>query len=130
MKKDKKIGYFKFPEIQTECQVDKVFIKFWPSTGATQLRELLLHRTLDSWDPNTLSWNTRPEISEALFSFSLENGTLYTNVDVTEIFEADQTLLTGFALTALNDESGQIKLHNHIKDSKIQESRIVIYCKD
>ena len=130
LRKDKKIVYFKFPEIQAECQVDKVVIKFWPSSGDTQLRELLLHRILDSWDPNTLSWNTRPDISEALFGFSLEDGTLYTNVDVTEIFEADPKFLTGFALTAPNDESGQIKLHNHIKDSRIQESRIVIYCKD
>jgi len=120
---DKRIAYFKFPEKNAECTSEQIFLKMWPSEGATQLRELTIHRTLENWDVTTLSWNTKPKISEPLISFRLENGTLFTNVDLTEFFEADPTLLTGFALTTLNNDSGQVKLHH----KGLKETRIVIY---
>ena len=121
--KDKMITYLKFPETEPECQIHKVFIKLWPGTEATEERDLFLHRTLESWDVDTLTWNTRPQMSEPLLSFKLENGTIFTNVEVTDLYQEDPSFVGGFALSGVNADI-TTKLYN--KDRFV--SRIVFYC--
>ena len=123
IRKDKRIAYFKFPVKEPECTVDKVFLKLWPAHESSPLQ---LHRTLQEWKADSLSWSNQPQLSKPLLSFSLENGAVFTNVDLTELVTAEPDLVGGFALTAMTSEGQQTKLHEH--HQMRQESRIVIYC--
>merc|ERR1712110_587955 len=72
----------------------------------------------------------RPELSEAVASFDNlpVEFQLFVNIDITDVFLADPDLITGFALSASEDTTGQIKFKEQ-RDPSGKTTRLVLQCR-
>merc|ERR1712241_1266353 len=114
------ISYFVFPSFDFQCDAKKVFLKLW--TDKITGDEMMIQSPLEPLDINSLTWNTRPELSEPLIAFSLEPEQMFTSVDVTELISNDKAILSEFAIST-KGSNGQTHLKN-----KNFDTRIVVYC--
>jgi len=130
VKHDNKISYLRFASIQPDCEVDQVFLKLWMTGDHNEETTITMHKTVTEWEEETVTWNSRPELSEAVASFDNlpAEFQLFVNIDITDVFLADPDLITGFALTASEDTTGQIKFKEQ-RDPSGKTTRLVVKCK-
>ena len=75
------------------------------------------------WEPETLTWNSRPTLGQVLLTFQLESGDQYTQLEVTQLLAGDPAALQNFAVAEITDLEAT-KLVNEV----YKEPRLVTYC--
>jgi len=130
VKHNNKISYIRFPDVEADCEVEQVFLKLWLAGDHNEEKAIQLHKTLSEWDEDSVTWNTRPEISDAVAIFDNlpVEFQMFVNINITEVFLAHPDVLTGFALTASEDTSGQIKFKEQRFPSG-KTTRLVLQCR-
>jgi len=130
VKHDNKISYLRFSSIQPDCEIEKVFLKLWMTAEIDEETTIRIQKTLSGWEEDTLTWNSRPELSEEVASFDNlpVEFQLFINIDMTEVFLADPDLITGFALSASEDTTGQVKFKEQ-RDPSGKTTRLVVQCR-
>jgi len=91
---------------------------------------IIIQKTLSDWEEDTLTWNSRPELSEVVASFDdlPVEFQLFINIDMTEVFLADPDLITGFALSTSEVTTGQVKFREQ-RDPSGRTTRLVVQCR-
>ena len=98
-------------------------MKLWQDYQGDPEKELAIHQVEEDWEPETLTWNSRPTLGQVLLIFQLESGYQYTQLEVTQLLAGDPASLQNFAIVEITDLEAT-KLVNEV----YKEPRLVTYC--
>ena len=102
---------------------ERVYLKLWQEYQGDPEKGLAVHQVEGEWEPETLTWNSKPDLGQVLLTFQLESGNEYTQLEVTQLLAGDPTALENFAIAEITDVEAT-KLENEV----YREPRLVPYC--
>ena len=123
IRQETRIAYFRFPSWEPSCVAEHVYLKLWQDYQGDPEKELAIHQVEEDWEPETLTWNSRPTLGQLLLTFQLESGDQYTQLEVTDLLAGDSIALENFAIAEITDLEAT-KLVNEV----YKEPRLVTYC--
>ena len=103
IRQQQRIAYFRFPSWKPSCVAERVYLKLWQAGQGDPEKELAVHQVEGEWEPETLTWNSRPTLGQVLLTFQLESGDQYTQLEVTQLLAGDPTALENFAIAEITD---------------------------